>query len=119
MKIIVNDANILIDMMDIDLLEAFFNLPCDMNITDLVRHEFDDETFGKLHSYVRNGALTIHSLDQDATEVVKILKKDFSAALSFPGCSCLYLAKSFSATVLTGDKPLRTAAIKYRCRRKR
>lgn len=110
MKIIVNDANILIDLIDINLLGLFFDLPYGMNITDLVRNEFDDETFSDLAPYVRKGALTIHHLDQDATDAVRILKKKFSAALSFPDCSCLQLAQTFSGTVLTGDKPLRSAA---------
>jgi predicted nucleic acid-binding protein len=43
-------------------------------------------------------------------EKVALLRKTYSAALSFPDCSCLFLAKELSAILLTGDKPLRKSA---------
>jgi rRNA-processing protein FCF1 len=42
MKIVVNDANILFDLLDIDLVSEFCRLPYEKMITEAVLSEFDD-----------------------------------------------------------------------------
>ena len=43
MRVVVNDANILIDLIDANLLELFFKLKFEMNISDSVVGEFGNE----------------------------------------------------------------------------
>jgi predicted nucleic acid-binding protein len=114
MKIIVNDASLLFDLIDIDLLGRFFQLPLEMNITDAVRDEFDEEYFERIESYLESGRLTLHCFDEEATEKIGQLKKGLSSSLSFPDCTCIFLAQTISATLLTGDKALRNAAGRYK-----
>lgn len=114
MKIIVNDASLLFDLTDIDLLDRFFQLPFEMNITDAVRDEFDEDYFERIESYLESGRLTLRCFDEEATEKIGQLKKGVSSSLSFPDCTCIFLAQTISATLLTGDKALRTAAGKYK-----
>lgn len=114
MKIIVNDANLLFDLIDIDLLGRFFQLPFGMNITDAVMDEFDEDYFEGIKSYLENGRLSLHCFDEEATEKIGQLKKGVSRSLSFPDCTCIFLAQTISATLLTGDKALRKAAGSYK-----
>jgi predicted nucleic acid-binding protein len=113
MKVIVNDANILIDLVEIELITEFFSLAFYMNITDSVLAEFDEESYLEIEKYITEGKLELHAFDPIENETVANLKKIHSAALSFPDCSCLYLSRKISAVLLTGDKPLRTAAKRY------
>ena len=43
MRVVVNDANILIDLIDAGLLDLFFKLKFEMNIADSVINEFENE----------------------------------------------------------------------------
>ncbi len=43
MRVVVNDANILIDLIDVGLLDLFFKLKFEMNIADSVVNEFENE----------------------------------------------------------------------------
>jgi predicted nucleic acid-binding protein len=54
--------------------------------------------------------LILNTLDADSLTEVELLRKNHTRSLSFPDCSCLYLAISKSAYLLTGDKSLRIAA---------
>jgi len=42
MQIIINDANILIDLLKIDLVDSFFQLPYQMHTTEEVLAEVED-----------------------------------------------------------------------------
>jgi len=43
MAIAVNDANIFIDLLEIDLIDTFFELKLDLHTTNLVLNELDYE----------------------------------------------------------------------------
>jgi hypothetical protein len=43
MKIVINDANILIDLAKLDLLDVFSKLPFDLYTTDFVYEELNEE----------------------------------------------------------------------------
>lgn len=43
MKIVINDANILIDLAKLDLLDKFSNLSFDLHTTDFVYEELNEE----------------------------------------------------------------------------
>lgn len=44
MTIVVNDASILFDLLDIDLVDEFCQLPHEKILTDTILGEFDEET---------------------------------------------------------------------------
>lgn len=112
MKIIVNDASVLFDLIDIDLFDKFFMLDHEFHLTDMVKGEFDSNYLNKIDAYVKKGSLIVNSFDENALEAIWALKETHTKTLSLPDCSCIYLAIQISAMLLTGDKPLRKTANK-------
>lgn len=111
MKVVVNDANILIDLIDVGLLELFFQLEFEMNIADSVVNEFENENdIKRLNMFTKKGKLKQHSFESDAIAEIIGYRNRYSSRLSFPDSSCIYLARNLSATLLTGDRPLTNAA---------
>ena len=95
MKVVVNDANILIDLIDVGLLELFFQLEFEMNITDSVINEFENEDDVKrLNMLTEEGKLRQHSFESDAITEILEYRNRYSSRLSFPDCSCIYLARN-------------------------
>jgi len=109
MIIVVNDASILIDLMKIDLSDEFFRLPFKMHTTDLVSAEITDENALRFHQYINRKKIQIRSFsDKELEEVLKI--KSDNPPLSMADCSCFWLCKQLSATLLTSDGKLRRSA---------
>lgn len=110
MKIVVNDACILIDLLKIDLSDEFFHLPFEMHTTDLVSAEITNESAEKFRRHVEKKMIQIRSFSsKEWQEVYEI--KAFNAALSLADCSCLWLCNHLPATLLTSDGRLRKSAI--------
>jgi hypothetical protein len=85
MRVVVNDANILIDLIDVGLLDLFFKLDFEMNMADLVVNEFENEDDVKrLNQFTRKGKLRQHSFEHDAITEILEYKKRYSSRLSFP-----------------------------------
>lgn len=116
MTIVVNDASILFDLLDIDLVDEFCQLPYEKILTDTILGEFDQETLRGYHAVFDQGLIKIHPLSVDQLNSVIALQRSLSSALSFPDFSCFFLAKELAAMLLTGDKPLRKVARKNRIR---
>ena len=116
MKIVINDANLLFDMLDCDLVIDFCQLPYQMFVTDAVLGEFDDETLSGYKDVLEKDLLRVHRLSVEDVKKVHALQRAHSKALTFPDYSCLFLAKEMSAILLTGDKALRRAAQANRLR---
>jgi len=57
MILLVNDANILIDMLKLDLLESFFKLPYEFHVTDLVAVEVHEVNRDQLEICIDQGLL--------------------------------------------------------------
>lgn len=109
MIIVVNDASILIDLMKIDLSDEFFRLPFKMHTTDLVRGEVIDENALRFQQYIKKKKIQIWSFsDKEFEEVLKI--KSDNPPLSMADCSCFWLCRQLSATLLTSDGRLRRSA---------
>jgi predicted nucleic acid-binding protein len=111
MRVVVNDANILIDLIDVGLLDLFFKLKFEMNIADSVVNEFEDEEdVTRINKFINIGNLRQHSFSHDELTEILDYRNRYSSRLSIPDCSCIYLARNLSATLLTGDRPLTNAA---------
>lgn len=111
MIFLVNDANILIDLLKIDLLDTFFLLEFDFQVTDIVFDEIQEENADNLNNFIENQLLTKQGFPfEDLMQIQKI--RDENPVLSVADCSCLYLAEKLDAMLLTGDGALRRVAEK-------
>jgi len=109
MKIAVNDANILFDLIDLDLIHYLFQLEYSFYTTDLVINEIKkDEQKLVIKTYIENDSLLVTSI----TDINKIfIEKTENPNLSSADCSILITAREQNALILTGDNYLRNTAV--------
>src|SRR5690554_5560806 len=73
MKVIVNDANILIDLVDLKILPYFFQLEFEFHTTAIILDELFDEQQEDLFPYIETGQLSVDNItEEDLVEVVMI-----------------------------------------------
>jgi len=72
MKVVVNDANILIDLVKLQLLPHFFGLGWEYHTTSLVFDELFEDQQEAFAPYQDNGLFLV--ADLDATELMSILE---------------------------------------------
>jgi hypothetical protein len=90
MRVVVNDANILIDLIDANLLELFFKLKFEMNISDSVVGEFENEDdVARINKFIEKGKLSLHSFSHDQMTEIVNYRLRYSSRLSIPDCSCI------------------------------
>ena len=109
MIFLVNDANILIDLLKIGLLDSFFRLTYDFQVTDMVVAEIQEDNAADLHPFLAKGLLAQQGFTFEELIHIQALEVE-NPGLSIPDCSCLYLSQIKSATLLTGDAALRRVA---------
>ncbi|MFO7760144.1 MAG: hypothetical protein ACQES8_04560 [Thermodesulfobacteriota bacterium] len=109
MILLVNDANIFIDLLKIDLLESFFRLHYEFHVTDFVIGEVQEEKVEQLYEFINNGDLRKKSFNYEELTEIQLLEVEYRQ-LSIPDCSCLYYTRSLNARLLTGDGQLRKTA---------
>jgi len=110
--LVVSDANIFIDLWQIDLLEEFFQLPLKIHTTDYVIEELTKgDIYTIIHNYSKHKKLIIQEFDGDEVEVIKALKTK-QKGLSNADCSVLFLAQKNECKLLTGDNKLNCTATK-------
>lgn len=112
MKIVINDANILIDLVKLELIDAFSKLDFDLHTTDFVLDELNDEQKSPIVNLNNGKKLTVIETTEtiDFQGITTILEK--STGLSFEDCSVWYYSKKMSGILLTGDGKLRKQASK-------
>lgn len=112
MKIVINDANILIDLVKLELIDAFSKLDFDLHTTDFVLDELNDEQKTPIVNLNNGKKLTVIETTEtiDFQGITTILEK--STGLSFEDCSVWYYSKKMSGILLTGDGKLRKQASK-------
>lgn len=112
MKIVINDANILIDLAKLELIEIFSKINFDLHTTDFVIEELNDEQHKPVSKLVKNGKLKVIETEDalDFQGIVDILEN--SSGLSFEDCSVWYYSKKLTGALLTGDGKLRKQATK-------
>lgn len=82
MNIVVTDANILIDLCELDILEEFFSLPYSMSVVGAVWDELSDE---QIHCW---GRLAISDLTRIASDLsLSILQPLPEHVLTLTVCS--------------------------------
>ena len=110
MAIAVNDANIFIDLFEIDLIELFFKLNLDLHTTNLVLNELNYEQKMVLEKHIAQNKLTVKVLNEIELEDLKRIEIS-SNKLSKQDVSVYAYAKELNATILTSDNRLRKEAI--------
>lgn len=109
MKIIVNDANILIDLVDLKILPHFFRLDYDFHTTELIMDELFSFQRDELIPFIETGRLIINGFtESDLMSVFNI--RLTKPSLSIQDCSAFYLAQKGKGALLTSDNTLRKFA---------
>ncbi len=109
--LLISDTNILLDMISVDLLNAFFLLPCEFYTTDFIIEEIKQPEQRKtLQPFIDSQKLQVLSFDIDEFPNVLALYLRNQNNASIPDCSVWYLAKKTSGRLLTGDGKLRSSA---------
>lgn len=110
-EIIVNDANVLIDLVKLDMLEVFFRLPYSFRTLDLVVTEVSDKRQRKeLDKYISSQALTVHELSAAELQKTVEFAECQRPQLSFTDKAVIKYALDIGGTILTGDKNMRNDA---------
>jgi hypothetical protein len=110
MTLLIHDANVLIDLIDIGLLDEALGLPFRMTTTDLVQREIEAPDQARaLAACVSKGRLdVITSTAQQMSAIAESLSHH--GPLSLADCSVLYHAVELDGIILSGDGQLRKAA---------
>jgi predicted nucleic acid-binding protein len=105
-KIVIHDANVLIDLQTAGLLEAFFGLSLENHSTDLVVNEISQS----LAPFIQTGRLRVNALDATELADLALARVTQPKAISIQDCSVLFLARRMGGILLTGDGNLRHCA---------
>lgn len=110
-NLLVSDASILIDLLDIELLSPFFSWVSHVSIPDIVFAEISKTTQeSRLSKYKHQLAIT--QFNSDELETMQGLAFKHSG-LSIADCSLIYHARNMQVVMLTSDKALTRIAKHY------
>lgn len=105
MKLHINDANILMDIVKLDLTASFLALEFELYTTDFVFAEMEPEQQEQLLSDI---LIKIGANQEDMTAIFELSEQH--AGLSYEDCSTWYFAQKMDGILVTGDGKLRTKA---------
>lgn len=108
LKIAVTDACIFIDLYDLDLVNAFFQLEIDIHTTTSVYFELYSEQQQILKAYQSVDRLIVHNLKEE--DFLQIQSEPYPKSLSETDKSVLHVANKLDACVLSSDKTVRNCA---------
>ena len=111
MIIVVNDANVLIDLVKLQLLSHFFSLQVEFYTTDLILDELHVWQVQELQVYIDNGTLSVIQLTGNELMDISLLQAE-KRQLSEQDCSAIVCARKVSGDLLTSDNNLRKFAAK-------
>ncbi len=109
MKVLITDANILIDLLKTGTESCFFKMKYEVLTTRAVFEECNEEQQKVLSKYSKTGRLSVHTLRAEGDSCIESLIQLYPF-LSFADCSVLYVGESLKAVLLTGDRRLKSVA---------
>jgi len=110
MRLLIHDANVLIDLLDINLLDEAMALPCTMETTDLVQHEVvESEQAQALSSCIDRRLLTVLSSSIEQLAAIRKIQHE-NPRLTLADCSVVFHARERHGIVLSGDGLVRKEA---------
>jgi len=105
-EIVIKDACVFFDLIDLDLLSSFYRLPLIVFTTPQVLAEIIEEVqLDEVNAYLESGQLQVDHLGLFETLALII---EGNPGLSFTDASVLEAATRRDATVLSSDKSLRS-----------
>lgn len=105
----VNDANVLIDLVELRLLPHFFALEMEFHTTTIILDELFQEQVAAISPFIEDGSLFVHEVTEEEWKEILAIRLQ-KPSLSEQDCSALCKANSISATLLTSDNTLRKFA---------
>jgi predicted nucleic acid-binding protein len=109
MNIAVCDANILIDLLQVELFNAFLNLKWEMHVPPDVVDEVQEPNSDQLDHAIQSHEIHLPVFTPEELFRIQDYKASYQP-LSIQDCSCLLLAENLSAVLLTDEKKLKTIA---------
>lgn len=111
-RIVISDANVIFDLLSVQLLEAFFALPCEICTTDLVISEIERPEQQIIQKFIKLKKLGVAIFEFDEFSEILLLQSTSKNNTSIADCSVWYYAQKVDGRLLTGDGKLRSAAEK-------
>lgn len=108
LRIAVTDACTFIDLYDLGLVNAFFQLELEIHTTTSVYFELYSEQQQILKAYQSVGRLILHNLKEE--DFLQIQSERYPKSLSETDKSVLHVANKLNACVLSSDKTVRNCA---------
>jgi hypothetical protein len=110
MRLLIHDANVLIDLLDMGLLDEAMRIPCAMETTDLVQHEIvDNDQAQALSRCIEEGPLSVLTSSIGQMSQIGELQSTCTR-LTLADCSVVFHAQDREGIVLSGDGQLRKEA---------
>lgn len=109
MRVVVNDANILIDLVKLKMLPQFFTLEHSFYTSDLILEELHQEQQQELQPYIDKRNLTVITFDIDELMLIGELQSE-KPQLSEQDCSAIVCAMRLNGELLSSDNSLRKFA---------
>jgi len=109
MIIVVSDANIIIDLLQINLFPDFLKLNWEKYITPNVVDEVKEENSALLFNAINANQIYMPVFEFDDLQQIQNYFSRY-APLSVADCSCLHLAEKIPAILLTSERQLRDIA---------
>jgi len=106
MKIAVTDANIFIDLIEIEIFHFLFELDLEIHTTKAVYDQLIPEQQAIVAPYIQSRALIVYNFSFE--ELMEIYAIEFPPGLEAADQSVYYYSTKIKAMVLSGDKKLRT-----------
>jgi predicted nucleic acid-binding protein len=110
MRVVIQDANVLIDLESADLLSAWFKMGIETLTTDLVLYQINSAKQPKVHALVQEGILRVLETSGRLMNDLMNLQTQMNKGLEIEDVSALYWAGKLKIPLLTGDKLLAKAA---------
>lgn len=109
MIVVVNDANVLIDLVKLDLVTHFFALPLVFHTTDIILDELHPHQKTHLDTFISNGTFKILSLTPEDLIAINDLQSE-RPQLSIQDCSAIVCSNNLNGSLITSDNNLRKFA---------
>ena len=109
MKIVIQDANIIIDAINMGITHFFKEMGIEFHTTDLVNNEIQGDVQRlKLDQLIADGLMLIDTLEGDDAMRLFSMTMEYGAIsnLTPEDCSVMVLAEKYDARLLTGDQKL-------------
>ncbi|HMM11150.1 MAG TPA: hypothetical protein PKE03_03540 [Bacteroidales bacterium] len=110
MRVVVNDANILIDLIKLKMLQHFFALEHSFYTSDMILEELHKAQLQELQPHIEEGKLRVVALDMDELRLIGELQS-VKPQLSEQDCSAIVCAIKLNGELLTSDNTLRKYAL--------